>query len=168
MTVHVTHNSGNNEWYTPQKYITAARIVMGSIDLDPASSAKANEIVCASHYYDIAYDGLAHDWFGNVWMNPPYARHLIGRFCEKLIVEVNAGRVKQAITLTNNATETVWFRKLALKSSAICLPKGRIKFIDGDGNATGAPLQGQALLYIGPASDKFRRVFFKLGLVYVR
>ncbi|MFA9197798.1 MAG: hypothetical protein ACEQSM_09435, partial [Aliarcobacter sp.] len=45
--VHVSHNSGENEWYTPSVFIESARATMGGIDTDPASSAQANITVKA-------------------------------------------------------------------------------------------------------------------------
>jgi len=161
--VHVSHNSGENEWYTPLEYLDAARVVLGSIDLDPASSITANRAVQASRIFTADDDGLVQDWRGNVFMNPPYAQPLIQRFCEKLVRHVKSGDVPSAIVLANNATETTWFHALSRVASAMCFPKGRVRFIDPTGNPGGAPLQGQAVVYIGNTPDQFRDAFAAFG-----
>jgi hypothetical protein len=75
-----TLGTGEYEWYTPPKYIELARAVLGEIDLDPASSEKAQEAVRAKRYFTAADQGLRHEWRGRVWLNPPYAQPLIGQF----------------------------------------------------------------------------------------
>ena len=163
--VHVSHNSGNNEWYTPPEYIEAARRVMGGIDLDPASSGMANTIVGASRFYTQEDDGLMHDWAGRVWMNPPYEAGLIRAFADKLAVHVRRREVNEACVLVNNATETGWFRVMLDVASCVCFIRGRVKFIDSVGNPSGAPLQGQALLYIGLNVGDFTQAFSGFGTV---
>ena len=157
---HVANNSGNNEWYTPAEYIEAARKAMGSIDTDPASNDIANNIVKAEKYYTIETNGLAHDWTGNVWMNPPYSSDLISKFVEKL--KEQRANYNQAIILVNNATETQWFYEIVKIASAVCFPKSRVKFYMPDGK-TGAPLQGQAVLYVGDNYEKFISAFGGIG-----
>lgn len=157
---HVANNSGNNEWYTPSEYIEAARNAMGSIDTDPASNDIANKVVKAEKYYTIETDGLAHDWHGNVWMNPPYSSDLITKFIEKL--KEQRVNYEQAIILVNNATETQWFYEIVKIASAVCFPKSRVKFYMPDGK-TGAPLQGQAVLYVGDNTEKFISAFGGIG-----
>ena len=164
---HRAQGTGDNEWYTPAEHIEAARAVMGDIDLDPASSALANETVRAARFFDIEADGLAQEWGGRVWMNPPYAQPWIMRFCEKLTEEAAAGRVIEAIALTHNYTDTGWFHLLAGKANAVCFTRGRIGFLDPNGKRA-APTQGQAFTYIGPNVPEFVRQFSRFGLVMVR
>jgi hypothetical protein len=64
--VHVGHNSGNNEWYTPVRYIEAARKTMGGIDCDPASSDAANRTVKATTWHTAEANGLMQPWGARV------------------------------------------------------------------------------------------------------
>lgn len=157
---HVAYNSGNNEWYTPKEFIEAATAVMGGIDLDPASSEIANKTVNAKRFYTVEDNGLEKPWFGRVWMNPPYASDLIGKFAEKLVFELP--NISQAIVLVNNATETEWFYTMVVQATAVCFPRSRVRFVTPDGT-TGAPLQGQAILYFGPDVNRFINVFDEKG-----
>ena len=159
---HVANNGGNNEWYTPQEYIDAARAVMGDIDLDPASCEIANRVVQAKEYYTAEDNGLEQEWAGRVWMNPPYAGDLIPLFCDKLKEHVVSGDIEQSIVLVNNATETAWFNTLISVASAVVFPKTRVKFYMPDGKI-GAPLQGQAIIYIGSNSQAFMEIFRPFG-----
>jgi phage N-6-adenine-methyltransferase len=163
---HVLRASGDYEWYTPAEYIDTARFVMGGIDLDPASSAEANEVVQATTYYTLEDDGLTKDWAGRVWMNPPYARPLIDNFCAKLADSYAAGDVTTACVLVNNGTETGWFHALAEVAGAMCFPRHRVNFWHPEKRGSAA-LQGQAVVYLGENIKAFRREFLRFGFAVV-
>jgi hypothetical protein len=74
-------------------------------------------------------------------------------------------RGSSAIVLVNNATETAWFQTMATEASAICFPKGRIRFVDPEGRPSCAPLQGQAIIYCGALPDDFEDEFSRFGFV---
>jgi len=163
-TAHVSHNSGDNEWYTPTEFVEAAREVMGGIDCDPASSEIANRTVKAKKYFDKEQDGLKQKWGKRVFMNPPYASPLVAQFAEAVASKFEDKEIEQAIVLVNNATETSWFARIAGQASAICFPAARIKFTDPTGKP-GAPLQGQAVLYLGDRHKEFFVAFKPFGIL---
>jgi ParB family chromosome partitioning protein len=162
---HVSFNTGENEWYTPWIYVQAAREVMGTIDTDPASSETANGIVKAKQYFTIEDDGRQQTWVGNIWMNPPYSQPLVTEFCALLVEKLKNREIKQACVLVNNATETNFYQNMMGECQAVCFIKGRVKFIDQNGESTGAPLQGQTILYFGEGYQKFAKVFSQFGVV---
>ena len=158
--------TGENEWYTPAEYLEAARDVLGGIDLDPASSDKAQEHVSADCYFTKTNSGLDQSWYGRVWLNPPYAQPLIAEFVSKMVREIGIGRVKAAIMLTHNYTDTAWFHEAAHACAAVCFTRGRVKFFNAKG-AIAAPTQGQAFFYFGDDIAGFAARFASIGFVVV-
>ncbi|AWM07726.2 DNA N-6-adenine-methyltransferase [Bradyrhizobium symbiodeficiens] len=159
-----TQGTGETEWYTPAHIIHLARSALEVIDLDPASCARAQIAVKANAFFTKADNGLTRPWHGNVWLNPPYAQPYIEQFADKMVAELRAGRVKAAIMLTHNYTDTAWFQKLIPIASAICFTRGRIRFQAPDGRLA-SPTQGQALFYFGNRAERFAEVFSELGAV---
>lgn len=159
-TFHISNK--NNDWYTPLKYIDAARTVMGSIDTDPASSELAQQTVQATKFYTQETNGLLAEWSGNVWMNPPYSMPEIQNFIDKLL---NSDGVNEWIVLTNNSSDTSWFHKLLNCADLICFTKGRINFTDITGTQGMATRQGQTFFYKGDNHKTFTQNFSKFGAI---
>jgi phage N-6-adenine-methyltransferase len=139
---------------------------MGSIDLDPASSDVANKTVMATEFYNEDDDGLTKDWYGNVWLNPPYSQPQISKFSDAVVAK--RGQYESAVVLVNNATETQWLQQMMNVCDAMCFIHGRIKFLDVNGVASGAPLQGQCVLYFGKQVDAFITQFKGFGICMVK
>jgi phage N-6-adenine-methyltransferase len=158
---------GYAEWYTPEEYIDLARKVLGDIDLDPASCEIAQRTVKAKKFYTKEDNGLKKPWHGRVWLNPPYSNPEMGQFVDKLLAERNAKRVKAAILLSHNFTDTGWFQKAAMLCQAICFTRGRIAFVDADGQEQGRG-NGQAFFYFGSNTGEFFDVFSEWVGVVVR
>lgn len=158
-------SSETNEWYTPARYIEAARRVLGAIDLDPASCDEANETVDAHVYFTADDDGLSQTWHGRVWLNPPYGR-VAGDFIAKLIREFDAGRVPAAVALVNaHATDTDWFQ--ALWDHTLCFTDHRIDFAAGTADRSGST-HGSVFAYLGKHEGDFAREFSNFGAVVRR
>lgn len=170
-----TPQGKSNEWYTPSKYIEAARDVMGTIDLDPASCEVANQIVQATHYYTQEQDGLRMPFYGNVWCNPPYGKidnkSTIDLWIRKLIAAYQSGDVEQAILLTTCDSDNGWFQ--LLWDYLICFSNHNVHFfkpvngvIRKDSRST--QMFGTVFTYLGPHEQKFIDIFSAFGTIAKR
>lgn len=78
-------SSTTNEWTTPRDLFDELDAEF-KFDLDVASTNE--NALCDRHYTD-KDDGLASEWTGSVWCNPPYGRE-IGKWMKKA-AESNRG-----------------------------------------------------------------------------
>lgn len=152
------------EWYTPAYILEAVGRVLGGIDCDPCSNPEPYNVPAITHYTRVD-DGLAQQWPGTVFMNPPFGTRVRGEGIEawlrKLIREYRAGRCSAAIALTPSRTEAAWFQHLWM-ADAICFVRGRVQFLGSkqSGNTTGT-----VLAYWGPEANFFATEFRALGHV---
>jgi phage N-6-adenine-methyltransferase len=164
-----------DSWGTPPEYLQMARVVLGGIEIDPASNHFAQATVQAGRYYTKETDGRAQSWkckVGGLWLNQPYSRGLVSEFA-KLWVERREDYVHRSggggMMLVNSSTETGWFQNALEHCTAVLFPKERLAFIDP---ATGKAVENndrpQALFYTGPKLPLFRREASKFGQVMVR
>lgn len=171
----------SNEWFTPAKYVEAAREVMGSIDLDPASCFEANQTIRAGQFYSIEDDGLSKEWVGNIWLNPPYGkdhsvcnekRSTIRIWIDKLLMSFTSGTISQAIVLVTSQTTAPWFHLLL--DYPICFSDHNVRFRISEptsyrpGRMTQSHIFGCTFAYLGPYVQKFAEVFSQFGAIVKR
>lgn len=85
----------------PVNYLDACRRTLGTIDLDPCSSAKAQQSIEAMAWYraEEAIAALSEPWRGRVFLHP-HPNVVVGRYqIQKLIRDYLADRVSAAIIL---------------------------------------------------------------------
>ena len=159
----INQDSGDFEYYTPKFIIDAAREVMGSIDLDPFSSEKANKIVGAKEFY--SSHGLDRTWSGKVWMNHPFSRTMNPLCINKLIEEYHHGGVIEACCITFAATSEIWFSPLHNYPQCYLVP--RTNFYKADGTKKKGVTKGSVVTYLGDYIDSFVENFEPLGAVKI-
>ena len=120
-----------HDWLTPPEIIHA----LGPFDVDPCAS-QYQPWRTAAVQYTITDDGLAREWFGRVWCNPPYGPHA-EKFLKRCAEHGDGIALIFARTETRSFQEWCWRR-----ADAMLFMAGRIKFrLPGGGVAgpAGAP-----------------------------
>lgn len=158
-------SSKHCDWITPPHILASARIVMGGIDLDPASSILANSCwVKASRFYDESSDGMKQEWSGTVWLNPPFGK-MASQFVNKLHTHFSGGEVTQAILLLNqNSMSSAWFSSVYDECSVMMVTRGRLKFTTTNVSVNvSSPTTGHVIAYYGTRELAFAKEFSKHG-----
>jgi len=157
----------HNEWFTPRVYIEAAREVMNGIDLDPASCELANRTVRASRYYTKEDDGLSKEWYGKIWLNPPFnkenGKSTIGKWSKKLVECFRLGIVEQAVLLGAGQTASAWFADIW--NYPICFTNHHIRFYCPQLDKVSGQRDCTFMAYLGPHEQKFIDVFQRFGVI---
>lgn len=159
MAVH--YSSASPEWYTPAHIIAAVEDFFDEIDLDPCAEATDPKTVPARVHFTTADDGLAREWFGRVYMNPPYG-DAIPPWIAKLDAAYRSREIEAGIALVPARPDTAWFR--ILRDYPRCFINGRLKF---GGHEDSAPFPS-VLVYVGDEVQRFAQSVAHLGDVYIR
>lgn len=157
--------TGDDEWYTPEVVIDVVRATMGGIDLDPASNPVANAVVKASEIFTQADDGLAQEWRGRVFLNPPYSgKATKAHWIDKLAQDYQAGHIEQACLVCPIDFSPRWGDAIREFATAICPSVGNYKFWKGNDENAKPQGVGSMLVYFGDDCDAFETACLDHGI----
>lgn len=126
-TRHYDSHDAGPEWATPKWVVEPLARTIRGFDLDPASGAEPKPH--ARERYTVEDDGLAQEWHGHVWVNPPYGREFNEEWAEKTLAESRRAAVDSITALVPGAVETEWFQENYGRADVLTFVSGRIKFI---------------------------------------
>ncbi len=175
--MNVMHSCRNDDWKTPVDILRRCRMVLGDIDLDPASDDDANQRVQSSRFITKEEDGLTTRWTSvspvTVFVNPPGGklgnRSMTALFWRQLMYYLSQDLIKHAIFLCFSAEALQNTQGKDCKSVMqfpFCVPAKRIRF-DYNGPFTkSAPSHSNVIVYVPglvDKTDKFIGQFRSLG-----
>lgn len=142
------YSSATDKWNTPADLVDKLATVF-DWDCDVCSSGTN---VC-DFYYDQEQDGLAQNWLGLCWMNPPYGRE-IGAWMAKA-----ASSGTTVVCLVPARTDTRWWHDNVPQASLVVFIRGRLKF---GGAKNSAPFPS-AFVVFGSITDEQAIVLSSFG-----
>jgi hypothetical protein len=128
-------HSGNNVWLTPLHIVKA----LGEFDLDPCGEL---HWPTAKTIFTKKIDGLSKNWFGRVWLNPPYGKE-INPFLDRMKAHNNG------VVLVFARPDTEWWQNLYIAASAVFAIRGRLKFHRFDGSTESNAGVGSSIFFFG-------------------
>lgn len=154
---HRAYRGRSDDWLTPPEIVRA----LGPFDLDPCCPPQMPWRTAAVMIHRPA-DGLAAEWHGRVWLNPPYGPDT-GTWLARL---ADHGR---GTALVFARTETAMFvRQVWRRADAVRFIEGRLHFHGVDGARAAANAGGPSVLVAYGAADAERLAGCGIGGQFVR
>lgn len=119
---HQSANMRTDEWLTPPEIIRS----LGEFDLDPCSPINRPWDTAKNHF-SFLDNGLIKEWFGRIWLNPPYGSEC-ERWMRRMAFHNNGIALIFARTETKMFFDTVWNN-----AHSILFVQGRLFFHTVDG-----------------------------------
>lgn len=123
MNKEVMFSSKTDSWGTPQ-WLFDELDAEFHFDLDVCAIP---ENAKCERYYTPEQDGLAQEWTGACWCNPPYGRQ-IGKWVKK---SSECGAT--VVMLVPARTDTKWFHDYIYGKSEVRFLRGRLHFVSAGG-----------------------------------
>ena len=177
--MNVQHSSKSFRWFTPIPLVEAAREVLGTIDLDPASEPEANEIILATRIITEAENALNPN---TPWrlegetarkgiLNPPGGKvknkSRAALFWQRTLDEYYKGNIESLIffSFSLNLLRTSQQCTEWVLDFPTCIFRSRIAYRDPEGKSDSPPADSMAIL-VGKGTLKFNEVFSNFGRVH--
>lgn len=123
--------TGNDERDTPRDFFAPIAEAVGGFDVDPCASDES-DLARVNYTHD--EDGLTQDWFGSVYVNPPYSE--IATWTRRCSQEAHRNDdVDLLVGLFPARTSTKWFHRDVATADLNCFVKGRLTFGGADHSA---------------------------------
>lgn len=176
MTTEPFHTSAHDDYMTPVEIVERARLTLERIDLDPASSPAANEVVKATQFYALSRqprkykhgkmlvgNGLSASWKGTVFLNPPGGKAPQNRYgirseaalwWRRLVELYLLGQVEAAVFLGFNLELLRTTQGCGVRSALsfpFCVPSSRLMFsriVDGQRVTCGSPSHANVVVLV--------------------
>jgi len=129
----------SNDWYTPLYVFEALGC---TFDLDVSAPIEGPRYVPAARWF--SERGLEQDWFGFVWMNPPFGHQSTKLAWLTKFIEYGNG-----IALLPDRTSAPWWQWAAPQMHGILFVSPKIKFERPDGSIGEQPGTGTTLMALG-------------------
>jgi len=153
MSFWLTENSTGgvtNVWLTPRWVLD----LFGPFDMDPCGHPGWK--TAEKHFYE-SDNGLAQEWNGMLWCNPPYGVQTAD-WVERWV------KHPDGLLLSANRSDTKWWQEAMKHSDAAWFPRGRISFLDNDGKEVKGTAFASVMFGRGEGAKRLERAKH-LGLI---